>query len=123
MYLVFPNTFEVGARVLMINAILPINSGTKRETTGINMWPVPFILKNKNGEEIAVFFMDTQGTFDNVSTERDNVSIFGIAALTSTIFVRSYFTGLLYSELRCYKANTIIPRFAKVATLCFRCTT
>jgi len=44
-------------------------------------------LKKSNGESIAVILVDTQGTFDALSTVRDNATIFGLSTLISSIQV------------------------------------
>uniref|UniRef100_A0A183C8M9 GB1/RHD3-type G domain-containing protein n=1 Tax=Globodera pallida TaxID=36090 RepID=A0A183C8M9_GLOPA len=34
--------------------------GDDRDTNGILLWPEPFLLEDRNGEEVAVLLMDTQ---------------------------------------------------------------
>jgi len=60
-------------------------SGVDRETTGIWIWDTPFLETLPNGEEVAIFLMDTQGTFDTESTVRDNATIFGLSTLISSV--------------------------------------
>eukprot|EP01103_Thecamoeba_quadrilineata_P005153 TRINITY_DN14989_c0_g1_i1.p1 TRINITY_DN14989_c0_g1~~TRINITY_DN14989_c0_g1_i1.p1 ORF type:complete len:562 (-),score=123.83 TRINITY_DN14989_c0_g1_i1:32-1717(-) len=63
-------------------------AGVERETTGVWLWDQPFIIRSLTaGKEIALFLMDTQGTFDSQSTVRDNVTIFGLSALLSSLQV------------------------------------
>lgn len=61
--------------------------GAERETTGIWLWSKPFILKDANGHDIVILLLDTQGTFDTKSTVRENVTIFGLSTLISSIEV------------------------------------
>ena len=62
--------------------------GTKRDTTGILAWPELFKLKNSsNGKEFALLILDTQGTFDDESSVRDNATIFALACMTSSKIV------------------------------------
>ena len=46
-----------------------------------------FVLKRSNGEEIAVLLMDTQGVFDDMSTQRDWSTIVGISLLMSSCII------------------------------------
>ncbi|WKY06407.1 hypothetical protein Q1695_006530 [Nippostrongylus brasiliensis] len=55
--------------------------GSKRDTNGILIWSEPFIMKDKNGEQIAVILMDTQGTFDSQSTVKDCATIFALSTM------------------------------------------
>lgn len=61
--------------------------GAQRHTTGMLMWSEPFLVSLENGEEIAVFLMDTQGTFDSNSTVFENAFIFALTLLVSSITV------------------------------------
>ncbi|CAG9811379.1 unnamed protein product [Chironomus riparius] len=61
-------------------------AGTKRETVGINIWSDVF-LHTLNGENIAIFVMDTQGLFDRDSSPTDNSRIFALGTLISSIQV------------------------------------
>ncbi|KDO16037.1 hypothetical protein SPRG_18426, partial [Saprolegnia parasitica CBS 223.65] len=59
-------------------------AGRKRNTTGIWMWGEPFIRKSKDGEDIAVFLIDTQGMFDSETSQMLTASIFGLSTLLSS---------------------------------------
>ncbi|CAF2038362.1 unnamed protein product [Rotaria magnacalcarata] len=65
-------------------------SGPTRHTIGILMWSEPFLLRLPNGEEIAVFLMDTQGTYDSNSTGFENTFIFALTLLQLTFLVRDW---------------------------------
>jgi len=58
-------------------------AGTERDTTGIWMWSDPHIIK-RNGEELAVLLVDTQGMFDHETTMSLTASIFGFSTLLSS---------------------------------------
>lgn len=60
-------------------------SGTRRVTTGIQIWSEPFILEKTNGEKVAVLLVDTQGVFDNDSTMADCTAIFALSNLISSV--------------------------------------
>ncbi|KHJ82864.1 hypothetical protein OESDEN_17441 [Oesophagostomum dentatum] len=74
--------------------------GSKRDTNGILIWSEPFIMKDKNGEEIAVILMDTQGTFDSQSTVKDCATIFALSTMVSsmqvTVFISSFLLSFLF---------------------------
>ena len=59
-------------------------AGRKRNTTGIWMWEQPFVRKGENGEDIAVFLIDTQGMFDSETSQMLTASIFGLSTLLSS---------------------------------------
>ncbi|CAG9800051.1 unnamed protein product [Chironomus riparius] len=62
------------------------SSGTTRVTTGINMWNDVFLhTMDGTGEKIAIILIDTQGLFDNVTTQNDNSRIFGLGTLVSSV--------------------------------------
>jgi atlastin len=51
------------------------------------MWSEIFVVQNSKGVEMAVILMDTQGTLDTKSTVKENVTIFGLSAMLSSILV------------------------------------
>ncbi|CAJ0925946.1 unnamed protein product, partial [Mesorhabditis belari] len=59
--------------------------GFKRHTKGIMVWPKVFDRQDKDGNELAVILMDTQGTFDTSSNIADSAIIFAISLLMSSI--------------------------------------
>lgn len=48
------------------------------------MWSKPFIRTMPGGKKVAVVFIDTQGTFDNKTTMKQNASIFALNSLLSS---------------------------------------
>ena len=47
------------------NSGFHFKSGIKRDTTGITMWPTPFLIRKSDGRELAVIVMDSQGLYDS----------------------------------------------------------
>jgi atlastin len=81
------------------------------------MWSEPFLLSLPNGEEvnllnifliksifvfsqIAVFLMDTQGTFDSNSTVFENAFIFALTLLVSSVTVYNIMHNLQEDNLQ-----------------------
>ena len=58
--------------------------GATRDTTGILAWPELFKLTTPEGKNFALLIMDTQGTFDDESSVRDNATIFALSCMTSS---------------------------------------
>jgi atlastin len=50
------------------------------------MWSEPFIIK-KDGYEVAVLLMDTQGSFDNQTTMQENAIVFALSTLLSSLIM------------------------------------
>ncbi|GMS88271.1 hypothetical protein PENTCL1PPCAC_10446, partial [Pristionchus entomophagus] len=60
---------------------------TNSVTEGILMWPEPFLVKNANGEELAILLMDTEGAFDHKSSISQCATVFALSALMSSVLV------------------------------------
>ena len=56
-------------------------------TSGIWIWSEPFIRKDKNGKEVAIFLMDSQGWHDAKTLLVDNAKIFGLSSLLSSVMI------------------------------------
>lgn len=59
--------------------------GIKRETDGMWVWSKIFTKTLQSGEKIGIMLMDTQGTFDNQSTVHDNLTVFSLATMISSV--------------------------------------
>lgn len=59
--------------------------GSDRDTTGIFIWSEPFLIRTLNNEEVAVLLMDTQGSFDSSSTVKDDVTLFALSLMVSSM--------------------------------------
>lgn len=58
-----------------------------------------FLYDNPNGEKIAIYLMDTQGLFDHSSTPTDNIRIFSLSALMSSVQLMNIFGMIEESHL------------------------
>ena len=56
-------------------------------TMGIWMWSEPFITTDKDGKEVAVILLDTQGTFDHKTNSAVNSFIFGFSMAISSVMM------------------------------------
>ncbi|CAJ0916520.1 unnamed protein product, partial [Mesorhabditis belari] len=79
-----------GGRGEWLNEETPLDKfhwrgGSKRDTNGIYLWSRPYLLEDKDGEEIVVLLMDTQGTFDHKTTINDCATIFALSTLISSV--------------------------------------
>uniref|UniRef100_A0A8C9VX45 Atlastin 3 n=1 Tax=Scleropages formosus TaxID=113540 RepID=A0A8C9VX45_SCLFO len=63
--------------------------GSEPETTGIQLWSEVFLVEKRDGTEVAVVLMDTQGAFDTQSTVKDCATIFALSTMTSSMQVHS----------------------------------
>lgn len=74
--------------------------GSERDTNGILIWSEPFILRDRNGEEIAVILMDTQGAFDSLSTVKDCATIFALSTMISSVQIFNVSQNLQEDDLQ-----------------------
>eukprot|EP00090_Calanus_glacialis_P046193 TRINITY_DN8940_c0_g1_i2.p1 TRINITY_DN8940_c0_g1~~TRINITY_DN8940_c0_g1_i2.p1 ORF type:complete len:482 (-),score=110.12 TRINITY_DN8940_c0_g1_i2:546-1991(-) len=65
----------------------PWKGGMTRYTSGVHLWTDPFIIQGATGEEMAVFLMDTQGTFDHKTTVKENMTVFALSTMTSSVLM------------------------------------
>ncbi|XP_070499852.1 atlastin-like [Chironomus tepperi] len=90
-------------------------AGSKRDTTGILFWSDVFLHTiDRTGEKIAIFVMDTQGLFDNDSTQADNSRIFTLATLMSSTLVLNVSNRIQVDQLQYLQ---FIAEFSKNAAV------
>ena len=77
----------------------PWKSSTKRETVGIVFWSDIFLYDAPSGDKIAIFLMDTQGLFDHNSSPTDNIRIFSLSALMSSVQMMNILSTIEESHL------------------------
>lgn len=88
--------------------------GSTRDTTGIWMYRDPIVRKRKDGSEVAVILVDTQGTFDNKTSSEMNAIVFALNSLISSVQVRS--SSLLY--VACLLCEIIMPSYSMQDSVC-----
>lgn len=86
--------------------------GQQRETQGMLLWSKPFVLKNKNGEDVVVLLMDTQGAFDSLSTVKDCATIFALSTMLSSVQIYNISGNLQEDDLQHLEFFTDYGRLA-----------
>ncbi|CAB3410009.1 unnamed protein product [Caenorhabditis bovis] len=86
--------------------------GSERDTNGILIWSEPFIMKDKNGEEIAVLLMDTQGAFDSQSTVKECATIFALSTMISSVQIYNISQNIQEDDLQHLQLFTEYGRLA-----------
>lgn len=74
--------------------------GSKRETSGINMWSEVFLYDYSASEKIAIILLDTQGVFDNSTTTKECVGIFSLSTLLSSVQVYNIMQQIREDDLQ-----------------------
>merc|ERR1719357_817206 len=85
--------------------------GMARHTSGIHICSQPLIVE-RNGEQLAVFLMDTQGTFDYRTTVRENMTVFALSTMTSSVLVYNVQHGVREDHLQHLQLFTEYGRMA-----------
>ena len=93
------NWFESQNKKLKLSGF-KFSSGCRRETTGIYICDKIFISKTKDGDDVAVVLMDTQGIFDNSTENNENVTIFALSLLLSSMQIYNLDKKLSFAELQ-----------------------
>ncbi|VDN51828.1 unnamed protein product [Dracunculus medinensis] len=90
--------------------------GSERETSGIMLWAKPFVVKNRNGEEVVVLLMDTQGAFDSQSTVKDCATIFALSTMLSSMQIYNLSHNVQEDDLQHLQLFTEYGRLALEST-------
>ena len=64
-----------------------VSPGMKPNTKGILFWDEPFVIRGKDGREMCLLIMDTQGLWDYDTPNEFNVCIFGLSAVLSSLLI------------------------------------
>lgn len=94
----------------------PWKSSTKRETTGIIFWSDVFLYDadNEDGDKLAIYLIDTQGLFDHNSSPTDNIRIFSLSALMSSVQLMNIYSMIEENHLEYLQFATEYARFSAV---------
>ena len=74
--------------------------GAERDTQGMLLWSRPFLIKDRNGEEVVVLLMDTQGAFDSLSTVKDCATIFALSTMLSSVHIYNVSQNIQEDDLQ-----------------------
>lgn len=86
--------------------------GSERNTTGLLFWSQPFIATLDSGEEVVIFLMDTQGTFDSNSTVKDNATVFAMSTMLSSVQIYNLSSNIEEDDLQHLELFTDYGRLA-----------
>lgn len=86
--------------------------GSERDTTGILLWSEVFVTDLPNGEQVAVFLMDTQGAFDSESTVRDCATVFALSTMVSSVQIYNLLHNIQEDDLQHLQLFTEYGRLA-----------
>lgn len=75
-------------------------SGRHPDTTGIHIWPELFPINYEDGRRIAVMLMDSQGVFDSQTTYQNNVMLFALTALMSSVQIFNVTNNISEDQLQ-----------------------
>ena len=64
-----------------------VSPGTTPNTKGILFWDEPFVIHGKDGKEMCLLIMDTQGLWDYDTPNDFNVCIFGLSSVLSSLLL------------------------------------
>lgn len=86
--------------------------GSDPETTGILLWSEVFLAEKKDGTQVAVLLMDTQGAFDSQSTVKDCATIFALSTMTSSMQIYNLSQNIQEDDLQQLQLFTEYGRLA-----------
>lgn len=70
-----------------LQSTFTFRGGSTRDTVGIWMWSKPFLIKKRDGTDVSVFLLDTQGCFDSETNIQQNAIVFALSALLSSVII------------------------------------
>ncbi|XP_035214161.1 atlastin-2-like [Stegodyphus dumicola] len=86
--------------------------GCERDTTGILLWSNLFLTHLRNGEEVAILLLDTQGAFDSASTVKDCATVFALSTMISSVQVYNLSQNIQENDLQHLQLFTEYGRLA-----------
>lgn len=87
-------------------------NGADAHTTGILIWSEIFYFKKSDGREVGIMLMDTQGCFDNTTTMQDNVTIFALSTMLSSVQIFNLMQVISESDLQNLQLFSEFGKFA-----------
>lgn len=87
-------------------------SGTRRVTTGIIFWSDVFLYDDPEGVKFAILIADSQGLFDNETSNADNSKIFSLVTLMSSIEILNLQGVIQEDHLQYLQFATEFARFS-----------
>lgn len=82
------------------------------ETKGMWMWPHIFTHDHDNGEKTAIILLDTQGTFDLESQNKDFFTVFALSTMVSSIQCYNVMQNIGADDLKNLRDFTETGKFA-----------
>lgn len=82
------------------------------ETKGMWMWPHIFTHDHDNGEKMAIILLDTQGTFDLESQNKDFFTVFALSTMVSSIQCYNVMHNIGADDLKNLRDFTQTGKFA-----------
>ena len=79
-----------------------VSPGMKPNTKGILFWDKPFIIRGKDGKEMCLLIMDTQGLWDHDTPNEFNVCVFGLSAVLSSLLIFNSKGGMNTEQLKIF---------------------
>jgi hypothetical protein len=67
-----------------------------------------FLYDSPTGDRIAIYLVDTQGLFDHLSTPTDNIRIFSLSALMSSVQLMNIFNVIQESDIEYLQVCVIV---------------
>lgn len=86
--------------------------GSKPETQGIWMWSDIFTHDYENGEKVAIVLLDTQGLFDGKTTTKEDVTIFAMSTMLSSLQCFNILHSIREDDLQHLEVFTKYGEFA-----------
>jgi len=94
----------------------PWRGGMERFTSGIHFSQQPVLVKDKDGNDLVVYLMDTQGTFDHRTTVRENMTIFALSTMMSSVLMYNLMHVIREDHLQHLQLFTEYGRLALKST-------
>ena len=92
-----------------------VSPGMKPNTKGILFWDEPFVIRGKDGREMCLLIMDTQGLWDYDTPNEFNVCVFGLSAILSSLLIFNSKGFLNTEQLKSFSSLSEFSRGAGIS--------